>query len=128
VGEIHSVEGFDAFVLGAPIYSGRWDHHASRFLKRHRRMLETLPVAIFALGPRDTSEEAFTRSRGQLDRSLGQVGWLRPNCVELFGGVDPPKRNRPDRRDARDWAAIRAWADALPDALHRGSVGHVDSG
>jgi menaquinone-dependent protoporphyrinogen oxidase len=120
VAKVRSVEGFDAVVLGAPIYSGRWDPHAVKFLKRHRRKLESLPVAIFALGPRDTTDEAFTRSRGQLDRSLGHVAWLKPASVELFGGVDPPKRNRPDRRDARDWVAIYAWADALPEALQQG--------
>ncbi len=70
VGEVRSVEGFDAVVLGAPIYSGRWDPHAVKFLKQHRRALESLPVAILALGPLNTTEEAFSRSRRQLSHSL----------------------------------------------------------
>ena len=56
-------------VLGAPIYSGRWHRDAHRFLKRHRGELERVPVAIFGMGPRSPEEEAWQRSRSQLDRA-----------------------------------------------------------
>jgi menaquinone-dependent protoporphyrinogen oxidase len=36
----------DLVVLGAPIYSGRWHRDAHRFLKRHRRELAGMPVAV----------------------------------------------------------------------------------
>jgi len=127
VDQVRSVEGFDAVVLGAPIYSGRWDPHADKFLRRHRGVLESLPVAIFALGPLSTTEEAFSRSRRQFSHSLAGFRWLAPISVKLFGGVDPPKRHGADRRDARDWAAIQAWADALPDALRLARAGHDHS-
>jgi len=78
VDQVRSVEGFDAVVLGAPIYSGRWDPHADKFLRRHRGVLESLPVAIFALGPLSTTEEAFSRSRRQFSHSLRGLGGLRP--------------------------------------------------
>jgi len=50
-------------------------------------------------------------------RALAKHTWLTPVTVALFGGADPPKRNRPAGRDARDWDAIRAWADGLRSAL-----------
>jgi menaquinone-dependent protoporphyrinogen oxidase len=94
VGEVRSVDGFDAVVLGAPIYSGRWDPHAVKFLKQHQHTLESLPIAIFALGPLSTTEEAFARSRRQLDRSVEAFKWLTPVSIELFGGADPPQAQR----------------------------------
>jgi menaquinone-dependent protoporphyrinogen oxidase len=106
--------GCDLVVLGAPLYAGRWHRDAHRFLRRHRSELELLPVAVFGMGPRSADEEAWRRSRSQLDRALAKRGWLTPIAVAVFGGVDPPKRGGRDRRDLRDWEAIRAWATALP--------------
>jgi menaquinone-dependent protoporphyrinogen oxidase len=97
-------------VLGAPIYSGRWHRDAHRFLKRHRGELEHVPVAIFGMGPRSPEEEAWQRSRNQLDRALAKRSWLTPVAEVVFGGADPPKRRQGTRRDLRDWAAIEKWA------------------
>jgi len=53
----------DLVVLGAPIYSGRWHRDAHRFLKRHRKELLTVPVAVFGMGPRNPGQESWQRSR-----------------------------------------------------------------
>jgi menaquinone-dependent protoporphyrinogen oxidase len=100
----------DLVVLGAPLYSGRWHRDAHRFLKRHRKELSAVPVAVFGMGPREPEEQAWQRSRGQLDRALAKRDWLKPTAVVVFGGVDPPKRRGGSQRDLRDWDAIRAWA------------------
>ena len=100
----------DLIVLGAAIYSGRWHNDAHRFLKRHRKELLKVPVAVFGMGPRDRSEEVWHRSRSQLDRALAKHDWLRPVAVAVFGGVDPPKREGEPRRDLRDWDTVRTWA------------------
>src|SRR5690349_15338500 len=89
--------GCDLVILGAPIYSGRWHRGAHRFLRRHRRELEPLAVAVFALGPRSDEEEAWRRSRLQLDRALARRSWLVPVAIGLFGGADPPRRGRGER-------------------------------
>ncbi|WP_199512510.1 flavodoxin domain-containing protein [Nucisporomicrobium flavum] len=102
--------GWDLVMLGAPIYSGRWHRDAHRFLKRHRATLSSVPVAVFALGPRRDDEEAWQSSRAQLDRALAKRAWLVPVAVGLFGGADPVGRRRAGRRDLRDWARIGAWA------------------
>ena len=73
-----SVAGYDLIVLGAPLYSGRWHRDAHRFLRRHRRELAAVPVAVFAMGPRTDTEEAWQRSRAQLDRALAKRDWLQP--------------------------------------------------
>jgi len=107
------VTGTDLVVLGAPIYSGRWHRDAHRFLKRHRRELAGVPVAVFALGPRRDEEEAWQRSWAQLHRALAKRSWLRPVSVGLFGGADPAGRGRATRRDLRDWSVIGAWTRNL---------------
>ena len=121
-----SAAGYDLIVLGAPLYSGRWHRDAHRFLKRHRRELATVPVAVFGMGPRDDSEEAWRRSRAQLDRALARHAWLAPVMVAVFGGVDPPARGERPRRDLRDWRAIRAWAtDTLAVATAPVTLGNA---
>lgn len=106
--------GYDLVVLGAPLYSGRWHRDAYRFLKRHRAELARIPAAVFGMGPRRGTEEAWARSRGQLDRALAKRPWLAPRPTAVFGGVDPPERRARPRRDLRDWDAIRTWAAAIP--------------
>ena len=62
------------------------------------------------MGPRSPEEEAWRRSRSQLDRALAKRSWLTPVAEVVFGGADPPKRRQAPRRDLRDWAAIEKGA------------------
>ena len=103
----------DLVVLGAPVYSRRWHHDAHRFLKRHRKELLTVPVAVFGMGPRNPGQEAWQRSRRQLDRALAKRDWLRPTAVAVSGGADPPTRQGKRPRDLRDWDAGRARATGI---------------
>lgn len=103
------LRGWDLVILGAPLYSGRWHREAHRFLHRHRDAFGPVPVAVFGMGPRRPDPEAWQQSRVQLDRALAREPWLIPIGVGLFGGVDPPRRHRSERRDMRDWAAIGEW-------------------
>jgi menaquinone-dependent protoporphyrinogen oxidase len=110
--DVKDILPFHLIVLGAPLCAGKWHKDAVRLLKRQKTGLAGRRVAIFALGPRSPREEGgWPRCREQLDRALAGQAWLHPVAVELFGGVDPPKKR--ERRDQRDWAAIRAWAAAL---------------
>lgn len=115
---VHSLDGYGAVVLGAALYMGRWHQDARTFLRRHHTALLRLPVAIFALGPLSTAEKEKQGSRAQLDRALKTFYWLTPVSIEVFGGVIDPTRlhfpfNHMPEGDARDWAAIRAWAELL---------------
>jgi len=100
-------------VLGAPIYSGRWHRDAHRFLRRHRTTSRWSPLPC---SPWDHA--LATKRAGNVHvPSLiepWQSGWLAYVAVALFGGVDPPKERHGERRDLRDWEAIRAWATGLP--------------
>ena len=109
---------FDAVVIGGALYMGRWHRDARRFLHRHRRVLGTMPVAVYAMGPTTMADHAVASSLGQLERGLASAREVSPVAVGVFGGVVDPARlrfpfNRMPPSDARDWDAISAWADEL---------------
>ncbi|MDO8121278.1 flavodoxin domain-containing protein [Isoptericola sp. b490] len=101
----------DLVVVGGALYRGRWHARARRFLTRHRRELTERRVAVFGSGPRRDTPEAWGSSRAQLDRALARSSWLTPYAVTVFGGADPASGKQ--RRDVRDWEAVRAWAAGL---------------
>ena len=115
---------FDGVVLGGALYSGRWHRDARRFLRHHRRVLRTMPLAIFAMGPATTDEHSMARALAQLERALGRTPELLPVATTIFGGVLAPERlrfpfNRMAASDARDWDAITAWADEVATLMQR---------
>jgi menaquinone-dependent protoporphyrinogen oxidase len=122
------LDGFDALVLGAPLYMFKWEKDAKTFLLRHRNALNTRPVAIFALGPMNDVEQEFTGAREQLDKELANFPWLKPVAVEVFGGkFDPadlrfpmnliPALRKMPASDIRKWDLIRAWANEVAALL-----------
>lgn len=129
--DVHTLEGYYAVVLGAPLYMFHLHKDALRFLARHQKAFSRgLPVAIFAGGPIETGDEKeFQEVRKQLDQELAKFPWLKPVAVEVIGGRFDPARLRfpwnliPALKqmppsDLRDWEAIRAWAGCLAVQLH----------
>ena len=87
--EVRDLDGYDAVVLGAPIYMGRWHRHAHAFLRRHHGALADRPLAVFALGPTARRPEGVVDARAQLDAALARHD-VEPVLVEVFGGrIDP---------------------------------------
>ncbi len=126
-GDVGSLAGYSAVVFGTAIYFPRPVREARRFLSRHHDALSHAPFAVFALGPIKDTPEDFAGVRKQLDSALAKHPDLKPAAVAVFGGVmDPAKLsfpfNNPAMRaqgpsDIRDWDAIKAWAEGLPEAL-----------
>jgi menaquinone-dependent protoporphyrinogen oxidase len=122
--DVRDPDAFDAVVLGAPLYTGRWHKDARMFVRRHGAALARLPVAVFALGPVDDVEEHWRGAQEQLDRALAGLPAIYPVDVRMFGGAIRPEElrfpfSRMPAGDVRDWDAIRAWAAALPERLRR---------
>lgn len=125
---VRTLAGYNAVVLGAPLYMFRWHRDAFHFLSRHREALKEQPVAVFALGPFHDEEKEWQEARAQLDRELAKVPWMTAIAVEVFGGkFDPAKLRFPWKllpalrqmpaSDVRNWTAIRAWAGDLAAKL-----------
>jgi len=124
--DVAGLDGYEAVVLGTAIYMGRLHSDARRFLHRHRAALAGRPLAVFAMGPRTLEEADVASSRAQLESGLAKEPALAPVSTAIFGGVlDPSEQRFPFNRmpaaDARDWDAIRAWADEVA-----GRITHVE--
>lgn len=120
--EVDELDDVDSVVIGGALYMGRWHADARHFLKGFRKTLVNMPVAVFAMGPLTTSEEDVAGARKQLDHALEKTPEIEPVSVAIFGGVVEPDRlrfpfNHMSATDARDWDAIRAWADEVAVGL-----------
>ena len=129
--EVAHLRHYAGVVLGGALYMGRLHKDARRFLARHHDALAARPLAVFALGPRTLSPDDVAGSRAQLDRALR--GAPAPMSVAIFGGVIQPEKlrfpfNRMPAGDARDWAAIDAWAAELAGALAPGRLRETTDG
>jgi menaquinone-dependent protoporphyrinogen oxidase len=123
--EVASLGGFDAVIVGGPIYMGKVLKPVPAFFSRHRAALASVPVALFvsggSLGKNDPEAERKARAAGE-----AVSGGVPVAAVGLFGGRVSSRqvpligrflRNAMPEEDTRDRAAIEAWADALPTRL-----------
>ncbi len=128
VRKVRSLEGYQAVILGAPLYMFHLHREARKFLARFRKALTGgKPLAIFAGGPiGEGDENEWQEVRRQLDQELARFPWLAPVSVELIGGkYDPARLRFPynllpamkgiPARDLRDWSAIRSWGSGLSE-------------
>jgi len=121
VQQVQELDGYDAVVLGAALYNARWNPDAHQFLAKYQSVLKQRPIAIFTLGPLNSSSAAMQNSQRQLNKELAKYSWLKPFALEVFAGkYDPSKPGMSlfykilPTRDYRNWQAIHAWATRLP--------------
>jgi menaquinone-dependent protoporphyrinogen oxidase len=129
---IASLAGYEAVVIGAPLYMGRMVGDVGKFVGRHREQLVALPVAAFAVGIAPVSKEAGSVEYG-MKKLHGSLTPLKPVATTLFAGrLDPTQMSFISRKmmemakipsgDFRDWNAIASWAKSLPGLLKVESV------
>jgi menaquinone-dependent protoporphyrinogen oxidase len=122
-GEIRSVRGFDAVIVGGALYANRWHHAARRFVVRHLAGLRRIPVWMFSSGPLDDSAaQAQIPAVPQVAVLMERVGAIHH---ATFGGrLAPDVAGVPERAmaktlagDWRDPEQIRAWATGIAKLL-----------
>lgn len=121
-----SPDEYDAFVIGSPLYGGKWMGIAGMFAAITSDRIDGKPVALFSIGTlRVVNEEAGNTEHREFMASLIEVA-PNLNVVSdvLFNGYFE-RDNLPwylrivDRfaptpqGDHRDWSVIQSWAKSL---------------
>jgi menaquinone-dependent protoporphyrinogen oxidase len=128
LGEIDSLEDYDAVVLGSALYVNHWRHEARRFLRQHAEGLSERPLWVSSSGPVGESADALDPASLEPKRVVAEVERLDAREHIVFGGRFPTEphgplehallRRTPERyRDHRSWAEIREWAARIADTL-----------
>jgi menaquinone-dependent protoporphyrinogen oxidase len=123
--EVRSLDGYDAVVLGTPLYMGALHKDVRALLEKNSVALEQTPFALFALGP-IKADDGVDGSRAQLIEALAKLPVPTPASTAVFvGAYDPARLGFKDKmiaalpasplhgetaHDDRDWEAIRGWA------------------
>ena len=123
--DVLTLEGFDAVVVGGPMYMGKVLKPIPAFFSRHRAALTEKPVAVFIAGSSLGRDDSKADQHGQTIAEAAAKD-VPVAAIGLFGGRFS-SRNVPligrflksavKEEDTRDRAAIEAWAEALPTRL-----------
>jgi menaquinone-dependent protoporphyrinogen oxidase len=121
---VSSLAGYNAVILGGPLYMGKVVGDMGKFVGRHREVLNTLPVAAFTVGMTPVSKDPVQIGNA-LKLLRSSIAPLQPASETVFAGrVDPARLSFIQRKmtemakspvgDFRDWEAIARWARELP--------------
>lgn len=129
--EIQALSGFDAVVLGSPVYDQRWLTDARELVQRELEALRSHPTWLFSVGSFGDRKRAIGSAMLREPRDIEELKRsIRPRDYRVFAGViDPQRWPLPSRLfyrafggrfgDNRDWPAIDAWADDIGRALSK---------
>ncbi|MGW3989213.1 flavodoxin domain-containing protein [Streptomyces sp. NPDC004830] len=122
--EVTDISAYDAVVLGAGLYAGRWQRDARRFARRRRKALAARPVWLFSSGPLDpsASERDIPPAPGvqQLAHRIDPRGHVTfGGCLEgeVKGRLARMIVNSGRGGDYRDFTRISAWAAGVAREL-----------
>jgi len=121
---VASLAGYDAVVIGGPMYMGRMDGAVRKFVRRHQDALMRLPVAGFIVGLTPVSGDPAGMEMAQKALRSALLP-LHPVAEAVFAGrLDPAglswfqnwitKKVKSPVGDFRNWDAIAVWARELP--------------
>ena len=115
-GNVDSLDGYDAVILGSAVYMRRWRREARGFVRHFAGELAQRPFWVFSSGPvgDPAKDNAAWLEPGRTIRELERLG-VREHVV--FGGRSTSSGIPEQFRDRRDWNEIRAWARTIADAL-----------
>ena len=127
-GEVTSLDGYDAAIVGGALYAGRWHREARHFVRHHAGALAHLPVWLFSSGPLDhTAEE---RKIAPAPRVAKLARRINAQGHATFGGrLDPDAQgflaSKIAKRmsgDYRDRGRVTEWAAGIAHDLRKTTV------
>jgi menaquinone-dependent protoporphyrinogen oxidase len=124
--EVDDLSDYGAVVLGSAVYANGWRREARAFAGRHAHALQEMRVWLFSSGPFGAPEDHPTAPTPHVAEKLSTQLGAREHV--MLGGRVPPdpgnvveramlKSTPPEKRDARDWPAIEAWARAVAEQV-----------
>jgi menaquinone-dependent protoporphyrinogen oxidase len=123
-GDVRSLDGYDAVIIGGALYMNRWHRDARKLLTHFDDELEVRPVWLFSSGPLDDSANTNDiPPTHQVVRLMERIG-ARGHVV--FGGrLEPDAEGFPASAmakkmsgDWREWHKIREWAKGIAQEIH----------
>ena len=130
-GSLLAPEHYDAFVIGSPLYGGKWISIAGLFAALMAERMKEKPVALFSMGALSIKHpEAGLAEHKEFLKNLREAApSLNVVADEIFTGYFE-RSNLPwylkivDRfaptpqGDHRDWAKIQIWSRSLVTKFH----------
>jgi len=124
-GEVRTLSGYDAVVVGGALYALRWHKAARRFVRRHRSYLLECPTYFFSSGPLD--ESAARDEIPPVPSVAALMDQVAARGHVTFGGrLDEHARgflaSAMAKRQAGDWrdsAQVRRWAKTIAAELRQ---------
>jgi menaquinone-dependent protoporphyrinogen oxidase len=124
--EVDDLSGYAAVILGSAVYANHWRREARAFARRHEHAMQDMPVWLFSTGPFGAPDEHPSAPTPHVAAKLAKQLGAREHVI--FGGRVPPepgnfvertmlKNTPPEKRDARDWPAIEAWARGVAEEV-----------
>jgi menaquinone-dependent protoporphyrinogen oxidase len=121
---VTSVDEYDAVIVGAPIYFGRWHAEALDFIDRFAEPLRQRPVWLFASGPlNDDAVKGPIKPISHVKQAMkkvnarGQItfgGRLSPAQCDTFMATRMVKKHS---GDFRDFTAVSVWVNEVNKEL-----------
>ena len=123
-GEVTTLDGYDAVVVGSAVYTGRWLAEARDLVDAHAAELAARPVWLFSSGLADAPAKASNRPAETADRMhvTNAVAHRHfPGKLDLdvlnFSERAIIAAARGKQGDRRDMAAVREWAATIAGHL-----------
>jgi menaquinone-dependent protoporphyrinogen oxidase len=125
VEEVKDISGYQGLVLGTAVRAFRILGKTKRFLRKHRKVMQSIPVAYFLVCltmSEETPENieratSFAKPMIKIKEpvSLGLFGGalIHENLKDIFGKA---LKSVPEQ-DNRDWNKIRTWGQEMVDKL-----------
>ena len=132
IGQVTTLDDFDAVVLGSAVYMGRWLGEARRFAQIHASALCMLPVWLFSSGPVGPADHPIPPGTpadvpviARLTQAIGHRTF--PGRLDMkrlhFTERTLARTIHAPEGDSRDWNAITDFAGEVAGALLRERVG-----
>lgn len=119
--DVHTLDGYDAAVIGSAVYMARWRPEAVELLTRQAKSGSSIPIWIYQSGPLSTVEDGTNPAvPGKVRDLAARIGTAPP---ATFGGRVEPATAKgflarkmaagPGGGDYRDFDEIRRWAGGI---------------